>query len=407
MNKRLCLALALLVCGVLLAVNAATNSPPPARSVGAPVKATPGVEAAQALSTITGVAISPLLGVSAVGAWRYLHTPEEKRARLPWFAQPWFWIPALVLVGIVAAKDVMGPALPTTLKKPFDVAEVFENKISALVAAGAFVPIIAAIFGSMSGEECMLGGTLLAMVDPAALLNVVTVPVAVFVFLVVWMASHVINVLILISPFATVDAGLKTVRLFLLGTVAMAGFANPYAGAAWSLVIFLSAYLLAGWSFRLTVFGTIFAWDLLTLRQKWFAPKLGANWMFTARKLHQVPVRTWGKLVRDETGQLALKYRPLLLLKAQTLALPPGQYVAGCGLVYPVLIRVEGDKDKTILTLPPRYRTHEAELARIYGLAGVRDVGIMKGFKAVWGWLKELCGWGSRPSAVRAAMVQS
>ena len=50
------------------------------------------MELAQTISLITGVAISPLLGTGAVGAWRYFQvkTPQE-RANLPWFAQPWFW----------------------------------------------------------------------------------------------------------------------------------------------------------------------------------------------------------------------------------------------------------------------------------------------------------------------------
>ena len=49
----------------------------------------PGEEIAQTASMITGVAISPLVGVSAVGAWKYFKadTPEKK-AKLPWFANP-------------------------------------------------------------------------------------------------------------------------------------------------------------------------------------------------------------------------------------------------------------------------------------------------------------------------------
>ena len=45
----------------------------------------PGVELARTISEITGVAISPLLGVSTVGAWRYFHarTPQQL-AHLPW-----------------------------------------------------------------------------------------------------------------------------------------------------------------------------------------------------------------------------------------------------------------------------------------------------------------------------------
>ena len=198
----------LLVCGWAAPCRAAevmtTNSTPV-------VPATPGVKAAEALSTITGVAISPLLGVSVVGAWKYWKADPDKRVNLPWFAQPWFWVPGLLLVVLVLLKDVSGTAMPTALKKPFDLAELFENKISALVAAGAFVPIIASIFGSTGGggDSSMAAQLGLAMMNPASWLNFIAVPLAIVAFLVVWMVAHVINVLILISPFGTVDVVLK------------------------------------------------------------------------------------------------------------------------------------------------------------------------------------------------------
>ena len=54
---------------------------------------------------------SPLLGVSTVGAWKYFHakTPQQ-RARLPWFARPWFWITGFVLVTACFLKDTLGIA---------------------------------------------------------------------------------------------------------------------------------------------------------------------------------------------------------------------------------------------------------------------------------------------------------
>jgi len=55
-------------------------------------------------------------------------------------------------------KDTFGTALPTAVKKPFDVAEAIENKISGLVAAGAFVPLIAMIFTSAGGDDSALYG---------------------------------------------------------------------------------------------------------------------------------------------------------------------------------------------------------------------------------------------------------
>src|SRR5271165_4873672 len=93
----------------------------PAATVPPVAPATPGVQMAQAVSTITGVAISPLLGASAVGAWKYFETHgKAARDKLPWYAQPWFWAPAFLLVGICALKDTFGMAAPAPLKKPFD-----------------------------------------------------------------------------------------------------------------------------------------------------------------------------------------------------------------------------------------------------------------------------------------------
>ena len=114
----------------------------------------PGEQIAQTISLITGVAISPLMGVSAVGAWQWWQakTPEQK-AKLPWFANPWFWIPALLLVAACAVKDSAGIVLPPLVKKPFDVAETIEHKISGLVATGAFVPIAASIFQASGNDH--------------------------------------------------------------------------------------------------------------------------------------------------------------------------------------------------------------------------------------------------------------
>ena len=65
---------------------------------------------------------------------------DATRARLPWYAQPKFWLPALLVVAICAAKDALGATLPPGFKKPLDVLETIENKFSGLIAAGAVVP---------------------------------------------------------------------------------------------------------------------------------------------------------------------------------------------------------------------------------------------------------------------------
>lgn len=399
MKKLLWPCPALMLCVALLfsaAARAADSGTKPSSG-----KSAPGLEAAQAISTITGVAISPLLGVSGVGVVKYFKTAPDKRAKLPWFAQPWFWGPALLLVLLTFVKDTFGTALPTAVKKPFDVAEAIENKISGLVAAGAFVPLIAMIFTSAGGDDSALYGDAgVAMINLTPLLNVLTVPAAIAAFVVVWMVSHVINVLIIISPFTTVDAALKSARLFVLSTVAGTAFVNPYVGAAWSLFIILICFLLAGWSFRLMIFGSVFTWDLVTFRKSRFKVEPDANWMFTAREMNKTPIRTYGKLGRQQ-GELVLSYRPWLFLPRRTLVLPPGKYAVGRGLFYSEIIELDGDSPTPVMTLPPRFRSHEEELSSIYLLAGVQDIGVVKGFNAFWNWLKELFGF--RPEEAATA----
>jgi hypothetical protein len=377
---------------LLSASSCSLAAPAPAVSQGAaPSKAaTPGTELAHAISEITGVAISPLLGVSAVGVWKYVHasTPQQ-RARLPWFAQPWFWIPALVLVTACVLKDTLGITAPPLLKKPLDVADALGHKLSGLIATGAFVPLVIAVFPPAQPNAALRGaGGSLAAIDFSWLGNGLLVPVAMFVFLIVFLASNSINVLILLSPFGVVDAALKGLRGLLLLTIAATAFANPWLGAIWALVIIGVAYFIAGWSFRLSNFGLIFIWDFITLRRKRFTPEKVGNHMFLARKINKVPARTYGTLRRDDKGSLILRYRPWLVLPARELTLPQGQSAIARGMFYSQIVRAEGHGLASVMLLPPRYRGHEEELVSLYGLVDVREAGLL----AVWRWMKEALG---------------
>ena len=358
--------------------------------------ATPGTELAHAISEITGVAISPLLGVSAVGAWKYFHaqTPQQ-RARLPWFAQPWFWIPAFVLVTACFLKDTVGIAAPRLLKKPLDVADAIEHKISGLIATGAFVPLVIAVFPHTEPEASLSGASgFLAAINLSWLGNGLLVPVGMLAFFIVLLASNAINVLILLSPFAIVDTALKGFRLLVLLTVTATAFVNPWLGAVCALIIIGIAYFIAGWSFRLSHFGWVFVWEFVTLRRKRFHPDSSVNRLFLARKINQVPARSYGKLLRDEKGSLVLKYHPWLVLPERVLVLPEGQYAVAKGLFYSQIMRVEGEGLSAAMLLPPRYRGHEEELVAIYGLSGVRDAGLRAAFR----WFKDLLGFQAQPA---------
>jgi hypothetical protein len=361
-------------------VQAQTKYPPP-----------PGVQIAKTLSVITGVAISPLFGVAAVGAYQYSKAvTDEERAKLPWFANPLFWIPALVLVTMCAIKDVGGIALPPGLKKPFDAAETIEHKISGLVATGAFVPIMVNILheaNSSGGQPTLSLSSLgLATIDLRWLYDFLMVPISMIIFFVVFLASNAIQVLILISPFGALDAALKTFRTTIFASVFATSWINPWFGAVWAVIIILFSYLIAGWSFRLSHFGLTFLWDFFTFRRNRFQPDATENKLFLSRKINQVPARTYGKLLRGENGELVFHYQPWLVLPRRTLILPAGNYESGRGIFYSEILRVENNSAKTLILLPPRYRGHEEHVARIYNFSGTRDVGI----RAALTWLKSL-----------------
>ncbi len=366
-----------------------------------------GLEIAKSVTKITGIAMSPLLGTSAVGAydWWQAKTPEQK-AKLPWYAHPSFWAPALLLVGVVAGKDVLGTILPPGAKKPLDVAETIENKVSGVVAGGAVIPLIATIFHSAGNSQANLAGLGFAAMDFTPLLNVLSIPLAVAAFVFVWLGGHVINVLILVSPFGAVDAALKSARTALMGLLVIVHKIDPVWGAVLSLIIIVIAYFVAGWSFRLMVYGSVFTWDFVSRKRKRFTPAANGNWMFAARKIEKMPIRTYGKLVRDGAGKLTFEYRPWLVMAARTQPLPVGRYAVGRGLFYPDLLLVEGDAAKSLLTMPPRYKGHEAEVAQAYGIADVRDTGLLKGIKAIWRWFtRSLFGNESKEAEAAAATV--
>lgn len=390
----LVLAATLTVMTIPFALAATAAAPAPARKDGSPV-----APIATAVSTVTGIAISPLLGTGAYGAYQWMTAKDDAaRAALPWYAQWAFFGPAILIVGACAAKDALGAALPPGMKKPLDVLETIENKATGLVAAGAVVPFTMGTLSKMivgaqtPSTDGMLASSGLATIQLASfdlswLLNILTVPFGIAMFALVWMASHAINVLILLSPWGAIDAALKGARTALLGLLTLSATINPWVGAALSLVVIVVAYFVAGWAFRLTVFGSVFCWDFFTVRRSRFTPAENDNLMFAGANLPGVPPRTYGRLVqRTETKALEFFYRPWLVLPVRTAPVPTDTLVVGKGLFFS---SIGEDSGKTYFLLPPRYHGHEEVLVRAYGLGGgVRDAGLRK----AWSVLRELFG---------------
>ena len=361
----------------------------------------PGAALATTVSTVTGIAISPLLGTGVYGACQWAEAgTEAERARLPWYAHMSFWLPALVVVGLCAAKDSLGTVLPPGFKKPLDMLETVENKVSGLVAAGAVIPLITAEFsrGIAGGRAAAAAGhgfaghgfamISLGMGDASWLLNLLAVPAGLAMFAVVWMAAHAVTVLVLLSPWGAIDAALKALRTALLVLLAATALVNPRVGAALSLLVIVIAYLLAGWAFRLTVFGGVFCWDFLTVRRVRFSPAENDNRVFAGANLPGVPPRMSGRLVLRSGGALEFYYRPWLVLAERSAAVPGdrAQLAVGKGLFFS---SIGGEATGTLFLLPPRYHGHEEVVARAYLLGGgVKAAGLRR----AWNVLKELFG---------------
>ena len=405
--KRLAPLVAMMLCLSLLSLPLGAAGKTKAET---PATTTPGLELAALATQVTGIAISPMLGVSAVGAYRWAtaHTDAEKAA-LPWFANPSFWALGLLVVGAVGAKDAFGATMPPGWKKPLDILETIENKASGLVAAGAVVPSLVTLGSKMIMQSSGLGATVelhttgLAMLpvatfDTSWLLSILMVPLSVLVFAVVWLSSHAITVLILLSPWGAIDAVLKGLRTSLLGLVTATAWIDPVVGATLSVVIILLAWLMVGWAFRLTTFGSMFCWDFFTVRRKRFQLLADGNKVFTGDKLDGVPQRTYGRLYQAPEGGLTLKFRPWLVLPERSVPVPREGLVVGRGIFYSEVLGHDAktDRNHTVLLLPPRYLGHEELFARTYHISGTCEVGLRR----AWSWIREAVGFGGpKPAA--------
>ncbi|MCB1009578.1 MAG: hypothetical protein KDB94_11880 [Acidobacteria bacterium] len=365
-----------------------------------------GEELARTVTLITGVPISPLLGVSGLGAIRYFRTPEALRPELPWYARPWFWGSGLALVFLFAANTTLGAAVPG-LKKPMDFVEEHENKLSALLAT----PIVLleghrlleragvlARFDLPPGPHLAEAGLAVAGGIDAAVAPLVQLGLgilSIFCFATVFLAFHVIQVLIAFSPSALLDMLLRAFRVGMLALVAMAGALHPYLGAALGLLLFFFSWLIAAWSFRIMVFGSVISWDFLSGRVGRGDPSAAPLRAFSGKGLPGAPTRSYGELEVSAEGAMRFLWRPWLVLPRRAVELPAeGRLGLRRGAVSPTLYRSGVVREPVVARFPPRFRGLEEGLAARIGVSEVTDGRIVRGFKAAWRALRDLVGGG-------------
>jgi hypothetical protein len=367
-----------------------------------------GQQVSSAVATVTGVAVSPLVGVCVLGAWEHYRTAEEKRDKLPLYTRPVFWIPISILLVLILIKDTVGGFAPL-IKKPLDAAEVLlVNKASLiLVAFPVLFHQVARLMGaqSQSGALAFLGGSVQTVAYAAGpevstlhtathfALGAVLLSVGSVTVVAVWMVGHAFDVLALLSPFPFLDVLLKGFRNTVFVVLAVTAALNWKLGLAVSLAVILVCLALAGWAYRLLVFGFRFSWDLLrVLTTKWRRLPLSDKPIlaFAARGAAGVPHRTYGKLSRDSEGALIFRCRRFGVGPGRGLRLGNAcEYEVGKGLLYPTLLSPNADhtKYRLIFRLLPGYLGAEGAVQASLGLGGVREIQWSRGLLSFWQWV--------------------
>src|SRR6266568_1420541 len=348
-------------------------------------------QVSQDVANLTGAQLSPLFVMVALGGSQWLLASPDQRVKLPWHQQPWFWGTALVLLLVLWAGDKV-PGARVAVKH----LKLFENKLSGIIAAVALAASFARAVAHPVGQSLAVVGNYLL---PSAYAAGTEAPVAsvlatgagyavafvlgLAVSAAVWLAGHSINVIALLNPFAPLDAALRFARLVLIVVVVGAAKLSASLGLVVSALYVGGACLVAGWAFRLMVFGAVFSSDFLLGKRR--NPSSAGVEAFSSSDLGGVPGRTYGKMVCDGNGAV-FRYRPWLLLREKSVPLPKVDSV-GQGLVSPILMSTNGDDRLVVLRFPPRYRSQAAELAALLGGLPVVDVSVIGGFKAAVAWL--------------------
>lgn len=367
-----------------------------------------GENVAKELSKVVGVSISPLLGISAVGAYNYYKTNEIDRPNLPWHSSPKFWSPLLIILFLFIVKDAVKTImpLPKFIIVPLDALEALENKISALIA----VPFVLSTINSLhmdavSGVAAEISFSILSVAyagEPVAeglatnwtatLYILLLSFIALSSFIFVWLVSHTVNIFILLSPFSIIDFFLKLFRLLIIALLLVTNIINPFLSLILALILVVIAFFISGWAFRIMIFGTLNSFDIILRRHNHLEKDNQENKLmaFAGRGLDNVPSMSFGKIKGKDDAELEFVYRPFLILPKRKTSFSKDGLVIGIGTISPIIIRpVKGANSfVSIIRLRPQYKTHEEYVASKLGIAGVKDITLGKGINQAWQWLR-------------------
>jgi hypothetical protein len=396
------LLLAVVVLAVVVVVSAQTSEPDESTQA---LKS--GESVTKALATVTSTAISPLVGVSVLGAWQYWKTPSSQRGQLPFFDRPYFWAPVMALLVLIFIKDTFGGFAPL-IKKPLDAVEVLlvnhaslllivfpvvMNQVAKVMGAPSLRSLFAQIFAGpvVYAATAQTSSVHHAFSVATAVLYLV---VGFAITAVVWLLGHCFDVLALISPFPFVDFLLKAIRNVIFAVLLGASIVSPRVGLVLSLVVIVVSFLAFGWALRLSFFGTLYAVSLLQMLLFDWQEKPardGSVRAFSAG-VKGVSKRTYGTLSPHEDGSLVFAYRRMLIGPEKKVVIGrANSFAVGRGVFHPTVVEPieSADKYRIAFRLLPTYRGVEEEVRAVLDCASVEDLRWTKGLASFWKFVTE------------------
>jgi hypothetical protein len=200
-------------------------------------------------------------------------------------------------------------------------------------------------------------------------------------------------VLALLSPIPLLDLFFKASRVAVFLAVGVLTVLNSRAALVISLVIIGVSLMCFWWAFRLAVFGSVFAWDIL--RSRVFGlrrdPSLDGEVLgFTAYAIGGLRKRSFGALRIASDGSLEFVHRPAGIgFRSAVRLQSPEKYEVGKGFIFPCVLAPEktGKNYRFQFRLLPRYTGFEYEIRDLLRLGGVRDLRVPSELQVAWNWL--------------------
>lgn len=350
------------------------------------------------ISSTTGIAMSPLLGMGVLGAWKYYQSDDAYRNSLPWYSNPWVWGICFGFFLLLKSKDTLGAFIPEVVKKPITVLDDISDKASALIVALAVVP--AAVWEELEKHRPMPSEEGLAMAP--VIFPIIAVVGAVAIFVIVWFAFNALSSIKILSPSSMINTAISVVKGAVIAVFAGLAALNPWVGLILSLSIIIFCALIFSWAFRWNVFGTLFVKDFVTgAFNKPLAPDEELKGFSTAL-FPGVKTRTYGRLTRDG-DELVFAWKPWLVMPTRRNRIKLTEVESGArkGIFLPsvTLLNAEANRHRAVIDFRLRYRSHAEEIQSRLGLDSTQPNAVFSGFRACWEWFRDQIQRGGRDLA--------